>query len=109
MGSFFRLLSRASAKIFSQPAEGILTFIVLKRRFQTDTTTPCRYDQLIREFRHPAMTSVHKLYAVGVNISMQRIIRDLEAYQSQQVKFLVNVKSDDQKTFGLWAPKKCDV
>ncbi|KAF9926747.1 hypothetical protein FBU30_003741 [Linnemannia zychae] len=81
-----------------------------------------RYDSLIQQFRHPVIGGPHrKVYAVGVNIAMQKIIATMTQYQSEHFRYFVSNKSrgnsnggtgsghDDEKSFGLWAPKRCDV
>ncbi|KAG0224647.1 hypothetical protein BGW42_004971 [Actinomortierella wolfii] len=94
-----------------------------------------RYDSLIQQFRHPVIGGPHrKVYAVGVNIAMQKIILGVSQFQTEHFRmFLTNTKkssrgsqtvsggnvvgggsdvsggNDDEKSFGLWAPKRCDV
>lgn len=81
-----------------------------------------RYDSLIQQFRHPVIGGPHrKVYAVGVNIAMQKIIMAISQYQSEHFRMFVANKSrgpnngngqsnnDEEKSFGLWAPKRCDV
>jgi translation initiation factor 2-alpha kinase 4 len=68
-----------------------------------------RYDFLIQHFAHPNATANRKLRAVGVNIAVQKLIRHLDMHQSQQVKNLMKAKNEKMRSFGLWAPKKCDV
>ncbi|KAF9911928.1 hypothetical protein EC991_001834 [Linnemannia zychae] len=82
-----------------------------------------RYDSLIQQFRHPVIGGPHrKVYAVGVNIAMQKIIAVMSQYQAEHFRYFVasnksrgnanggaNSGHDDEKSFGLWAPKRCDV
>ncbi|KAG0372018.1 hypothetical protein BGX24_000851 [Mortierella sp. AD032] len=82
-----------------------------------------RYDSLIQQFRHPVIGGPHrKVYAVGVNIAMQKIIGAMSQYQTEHFRYFVaSNKSrgnanggagsghDEEKSFGLWAPKRCDV
>lgn len=86
-----------------------------------------RYDSLIQQFRHPVIGGPHrKVYAVGVNIAMQKIIMAISQYQTEHFRMFVANKSrggggggssgggsgggdDGEKSFGLWAPKRCDV
>ncbi|KAI8975061.1 hypothetical protein BDF20DRAFT_988622 [Mycotypha africana] len=68
-----------------------------------------RYDFLIQHFSHPNATANRKLQAVGVNIAVQKLIRHLDIYQSEQVKYLMKARNEKMRSFGLWAPKKCDV
>ncbi|KAG0215957.1 hypothetical protein BGX28_007183 [Mortierella sp. GBA30] len=82
-----------------------------------------RYDSLIQQFRHPVIGGPHrKVYAVGVNVAMQKFITAISQYQTEHFRYFVaNSKSrgsssggnnsihDEEKSFGLWAPKRCDV
>ncbi|KAI8137092.1 kinase-like domain-containing protein [Fennellomyces sp. T-0311] len=68
-----------------------------------------RYDVLIQHFAHPNATANRKLRAVGVNIAVQKLVRRLDIYQSEQVKYLVKAKNEKLRGFGVWAPKQFDV
>ncbi|KAG0168524.1 hypothetical protein DFQ29_010105, partial [Apophysomyces sp. BC1021] len=68
-----------------------------------------RYDVLIQHFAHPNASANRNLHAVGVNIAVQKLIRHLDMHQSEQVKYLVKAKNEKLRSFGMWAPKKCDV
>ncbi|KAF8983829.1 hypothetical protein BGZ46_009397 [Entomortierella lignicola] len=84
-----------------------------------------RYDSLIQHFRHPVIGGPHrKIFAVGVNLAMQKFVTAISQYQSEHFRhFLTNSKSnrghggsggsssnhDEEKSFGFWAPKRCDV
>ncbi|KAF7724671.1 hypothetical protein EC973_000843 [Apophysomyces ossiformis] len=68
-----------------------------------------RYDILIQHFAHPNATASRSFRAVGVNIAMQKLIRHLDMHHSEQVKYLVKAKNEKLRSFGMWAPKKCDV
>lgn len=68
-----------------------------------------RYDWLIQHFAHPNATANRKLRAVGVNIAIQKLIRHLDMHQSEHVKYLMKAKNEKMRSFGLWAPKRCDV
>ncbi|KAG1140239.1 hypothetical protein G6F37_009236 [Rhizopus arrhizus] len=68
-----------------------------------------RYDFLIQHFAHPNATANRKLRAVGVNIAVQKLIRHLDIHQSGQVKYLTKAKNEKLRSFGAWAPKRCDV
>ncbi|RUS33243.1 hypothetical protein BC938DRAFT_472418 [Jimgerdemannia flammicorona] len=68
-----------------------------------------RYDFLIQRFKHLNSCTPRKFHAVGVNIAVQKIIRDISAFQDGHVRHLLYAKTDEQRSFGMWAPKKCDV
>ena len=61
---------------------------------------------LIQNFAHPNATANRKLRAVGVNIAVQKLIRRMDMYQSEQVKYLVKSKNEKLRSFGAWAPKQ---
>ncbi|KAI7849877.1 kinase-like domain-containing protein [Circinella umbellata] len=68
-----------------------------------------RYDVLIQHFAHPNAAANRKLRAVGVNIAVQKLVRRMDIYQSEQVKYLVKAKNEKLRGFGVWAPKQFDV
>ncbi|KAI8369907.1 kinase-like domain-containing protein [Choanephora cucurbitarum] len=68
-----------------------------------------RYDFLVQHFARPHVSPNRNLRAVGVNIAVQKLIRHLDMHQSEQVKYLVKAKNEKLRSFGLWAPKRCDV
>ncbi|KAF9353081.1 hypothetical protein BGX34_011807 [Mortierella sp. NVP85] len=84
-----------------------------------------RYDSLIQQFRHPVIGGPpRKVHAVGVNLAMQKFITAISQYQSEHFRHIVanskssrghggsggsNSNHDEEKSFGLWAPKRCDV
>lgn len=83
-----------------------------------------RYDSLIQQFRHPVIGGPHrKVYAVGVNVAMQKFITAISQYQTEHFRYFVanssksrnnssggnNSVNDEEKSFGYWAPKRCDV
>ncbi|KAI9261602.1 kinase-like domain-containing protein [Phascolomyces articulosus] len=68
-----------------------------------------RYDVLIQHFAHPSAVANRKLRAVGVNIAVQKLVRRMDIYQSEQVKHLVKAKNEKLRGYGIWAPKQFDV
>ena len=68
-----------------------------------------RYDVLIQHFAHPNAAANRKLRAVGVNIAVQKLVRRMDIYQSEQVKYLVKAKNEKLRGFGVWAPKQVDL
>ncbi|KAG0308416.1 hypothetical protein BGZ98_008036 [Dissophora globulifera] len=87
-----------------------------------------RYDSLIQQFRHPVIGGPHrKVFAVGVNLAMQKFISAISQYQSERFRYFMaannsnksnrnhsmsagsNSGYDEEKSFGIWAPKRCDV
>ncbi|RIB06418.1 kinase-like domain-containing protein [Gigaspora rosea] len=71
-----------------------------------------RYDSLIQKFRPPIASGVsvrQQIFAVGVNIAVQKIVIALENYQIAISKMIQKKKLEEERSFGFWAPKKCDV
>ncbi|KAI9015775.1 kinase-like domain-containing protein [Phycomyces nitens] len=68
-----------------------------------------RYDTLIQHFSPPNELTDRKMRGVGVNIAVQKLIRHLDLHQSEQVKLLLRSKNEKTRSFGMWAPKQCDV
>ncbi|CAG8498589.1 12794_t:CDS:10, partial [Acaulospora colombiana] len=65
-----------------------------------------RYDTLIQRFRKPTRVGCRQqTYAIGVNISVQKIVSTLRSYQSD----LFKMKKVEERNFGFEAPPKCDV
>ena len=65
---------------------------------------PCRYDHLIKQYAFPRSTN-ESLRAVALQISLEKISQLLAKFQSENVESLVI----QQKSFGYWSPKRCDV
>ena len=63
-----------------------------------------RYDDLITQFSLPKPGG-HNVCAVGLQISLERILVALAAYQAISVKNLLK----EQRSFGFWSPRRCDV
>jgi eukaryotic translation initiation factor 2-alpha kinase 4 len=70
-----------------------------------------RYDSLIQQFRYPvgvsgSMTGKKPVYAVGVNIAVQKIINACVHHQASVSKSLAARSVDEEKAYGIWMPKK---
>jgi len=63
-----------------------------------------RYDDLISQFSLPK-TGGSNVCAVGLQISLEKILVALAAYQAVSVKNLLK----EQRSFGFWSPRRCDV
>ena len=63
-----------------------------------------RYDNLIKQYRAPKSKS-DQICAVAVQIALEKITVALAAYQSTSVKALLK----EQRSFGFWSPRRCDV
>jgi eukaryotic translation initiation factor 2-alpha kinase 4 len=81
-------------------------FEVIRRKKRTDIlASGGRYDSLIASLAlHKGPTSV-PVCAVGVEIAVDNIVRALASYQSASVKTLIK----EQRSFGFWSPRRCDV
>ncbi|KAF8483387.1 hypothetical protein DFH94DRAFT_307281 [Russula ochroleuca] len=63
-----------------------------------------RYDNLISQFSFPK-AGTNNVCAVGLQISLEKILIALAAYQAISVKNLLK----EQRSFGFWSPRRCDV
>ena len=72
-------------------------------RFKFLTISP-RYDDLISQFSPPRAGS-NSVCAVGLQISLERILVALAGFQAVSVKNLLK----EQRSFGFWSPRRCDV
>jgi eukaryotic translation initiation factor 2-alpha kinase 4 len=83
-------------------------FDVVRRNKRNDILAAGgRYDNLINKFA-PPKTKVGdewRLCSVGVQISLEKILAALVAYQASHVKTFVK----EQRSFGFWSPRRCDV
>lgn len=80
-------------------------FEVVRRNKRSDILAAGgRYDDLISQFS-PPRTGGNSVCAVGVQISLERILVALAAYQAISVKNLLK----EQRSFGFWSPRRCDV
>jgi translation initiation factor 2-alpha kinase 4 len=72
-----------------------------------------RYDWLIQQFRHPAISVRGKqpIYGIGVSIAIQKIVNALGNYQASKRKMIQSKKIEEEKEkyMEFWAPRKCDV
>lgn len=65
-----------------------------------------RYDALISGFAPPKAQTEHiPTCAIGMQINLDKITVALAAYQSASVKTLIK----EEKSFGFWSPRRCDV
>ncbi|KAF8920390.1 hypothetical protein CPB85DRAFT_1429191 [Mucidula mucida] len=62
-----------------------------------------RYDNLIAKYTLPG-TKVESVYALGLQISIDKITAAVAVYQSSLMSSLKELRS-----FGYWSPRRCDV
>lgn len=63
-----------------------------------------RYDHLISKYSAPKLKG-DPVCAVGLQISLEKILVALAAFQAVSVKTLFK----EQRSFGFWSPRRCDV
>lgn len=63
-----------------------------------------RYDALISKFK-VKLKPEPPIAALGIQISVEKIIAALEAYQSSVLTTLIK----EERSFGYWSPRRCDV
>ncbi|KAI9457648.1 kinase-like domain-containing protein [Lactarius psammicola] len=85
--------------------KGGVCFEVVRRSKRGDILAAGgRYDDLISQFS-PPRAGGNSVCAVGLQISLERILVALAAYQAVSVKNLLK----EQHSFGFWSPRRCDV
>ena len=62
------------------------------------------YDNLIAQFS-PPKSKTDPIHAFAMQIALEKITLALAAFQSTSVKALVK----EQRSFGFWSPRRCDV
>ncbi|EIW85919.1 hypothetical protein CONPUDRAFT_114006 [Coniophora puteana RWD-64-598 SS2] len=82
-------------------------FEVVRRNRRLDVLAAGgRYDSLIRQFAPPkTKPDAEPVGAFAIQIALEKITLALAAFQSTSVKALVK----EQRSFGFWSPRRCDV
>jgi translation initiation factor 2-alpha kinase 4 len=83
-------------------------FEIIRRKKRTDIlASGGRYDSLLASLIPPNQKGPENLpvCAVGVQIAVDKIVAALAQFQSTSVKTLVS----QQRSFGYWSPRRCDV
>ncbi|OSC98901.1 Serine/threonine-protein kinase [Trametes coccinea BRFM310] len=83
---------------------GVCFEVVRKNKYSDVLATGGRYDELIRLYSPPKPKGDTSA-AVAVQIHLDRITAALAAYQSASLRTLLK----EQKSFGYWSPRRCDV
>ncbi|CDO76045.1 hypothetical protein BN946_scf184959.g3 [Trametes cinnabarina] len=83
---------------------GVCFEVVRKNKYSDVLATGGRYDELIRQYSPPKPKGESSA-AVALQIHMERITAALAAYQSASLRTLLK----EQKSFGYWSPRRCDV
>ncbi|KAI6125176.1 kinase-like domain-containing protein [Pisolithus croceorrhizus] len=84
--------------------EGFRLEVVRRTRRLDVLAAAGRYDSLIKQYAAPKSKS-EQICAVAVQVALEKITVALAAYQSTSVKALVK----EQRSFGFWSPRRCDV
>ncbi|KAH7923751.1 Serine/threonine-protein kinase [Leucogyrophana mollusca] len=84
--------------------EGVRLEVVRQTRRLDVLAAGGRYDNLIAQLSSPKAKS-DPICAFAVQIALEKITVALAAFQSTSVKALVK----EQRSFGFWSPRRCDV
>ncbi|KAG1764160.1 kinase-like domain-containing protein [Suillus placidus] len=103
-----------SAQVFFHPLmwgahhmhfkEGVRIEVVRRTRRLDVLAAAGRYDNLITQYSNPK-PRLDPVCAFAVQIALEKIAMVLAAFQSTSVKALVK----EQRSFGFWSPRRCDV
>ncbi|KAH9846907.1 Serine/threonine-protein kinase [Lenzites betulinus] len=85
-------------------ADGVCFEVVRKNKFTDVLATGGRYDHVIRRYS-PPKPMAELSCAVAVQIFLDKITAALAAYQNASLRTLLK----EQKSFGYWSPRRCDV
>ncbi|KAG1849257.1 kinase-like domain-containing protein [Suillus subluteus] len=84
--------------------EGVRIEVVRRTRRLDVLAAAGRYDNLIAQYSNPKPRS-DPICAFAMQIALEKIAMVLAAFQSTSVKALVK----EQRSFGFWSPRRCDV
>ncbi|KAG2126151.1 kinase-like domain-containing protein [Suillus cothurnatus] len=84
--------------------EGVRIEVVRRTRRLDVLAAAGRYDNLIAQYSNPK-PGLDPICAFAVQIALEKIAMVLAAFQSTSVKALVK----EQRSFGFWSPRRCDV
>ncbi|KAI0828484.1 Serine/threonine-protein kinase [Trametes gibbosa] len=85
-------------------ADGVSFEVVRKNKFTDVLATGGRYDHVVRRYS-PPKPMAELSCAVAVQIFLDKITAALAAYQNASLRTLLK----EQKSFGYWSPRRCDV
>ncbi|RPD79604.1 Serine/threonine-protein kinase [Lentinus tigrinus ALCF2SS1-7] len=82
-------------------------FMAARKTKRTDVlAVGGRYDHVIRRFTTPSAKPIPKV-AMALQIYIEKITATLAPYQNRYLESQENLK--EQKSFGYWCPRRCDV
>ncbi|KAF8883813.1 hypothetical protein BD779DRAFT_1674349 [Infundibulicybe gibba] len=84
--------------------DGVLFEVVRKGRRMDTLAAGGRYDNLISKY-DPTKPRGDSTCAIGFQIAVEKITSALASFQSTLVKTLVK----EERSFGFWSPRRCDV
>ncbi|KAK7057453.1 kinase-like domain-containing protein [Favolaschia claudopus] len=84
--------------------DGVLVEVVRKSKRTDVLAASGRYDALISDQATPGQ-KLEPICAMGLQIAIEKITTALAAYQVSSVRALVK----QERSFGFWSPRRCDV
>lgn len=66
-----------------------------------------RYDELLRRFAYPGDSSSAPAHAVGLQVSVGKIVKALAKHQQVHLPRLLG-RPEDERTLGPWTPRRCE-
>ncbi|WFD17826.1 non-specific serine/threonine protein kinase [Malassezia caprae] len=66
-----------------------------------------RYDELLRRFAYPGDSSAAPAHAVGLQVSVGKIVKALAKHQQVILPRLLG-RPEDERTLGPWTPRRCE-
>ncbi|WFD25786.1 non-specific serine/threonine protein kinase [Malassezia nana] len=66
-----------------------------------------RYDELLRHFAYPGEGVEAPAHAVGLQVSVGKIVKALAKHQQVHLPRLLG-RPEDERTLGLWTPRRCE-
>jgi len=66
-----------------------------------------RYDELLRRFAYPGDSTAAPAHAVGLQVSVGKIVKALAKYQQVHLPRLLG-RPEDERTLGPWTPRRCE-
>lgn len=84
--------------------DGVCFQVVKRGKLHDILAVGGRYDNMVSQFSPPKPKG-DAVCAVGLQITLEKILVALAAFQAVSVKTLLK----EQRSFGFWSPRRCDV
>lgn len=68
-----------------------------------------RYDALVQQFSGPTSSDRRPPHAVGFQLAVGKVALALSRWQTLHVPRLISKPSEEERSFGRWTPRRCDV